>query len=188
LKTKAAVIAVLGGKESGKTTTIEVLTRELTRRGYKVAAVKHIPEKDFTIDTAGKDTWRFAEAGAKTVVSVSPKEIATLERGNTDNFNTDNFSQLEAIMERCQDSDIILIEGFRKILGENLEVPKIVAVKSEEEVVEALKTFKPIIAFTGPYSAIKKGLPAPYFDVFSEQAKLVELVEKIIREKDVFEE
>jgi len=183
LKTKAAVIAVLGGKESGKTTTIEVLTRELTRRGYKVAAVKHIPEKDFTIDTAGKDTWRFAEAGAKTVVSVSPKEIATLERGNTD-----NFSQLEAIMERCQDSDIILIEGFRKILGENLEVPKIVAVKSEEEVVEALKTFKPIIAFTGPYSAIKKGLPAPYFDVFSEQAKLVELVEKIIREKDVFEE
>jgi len=181
LKIKAAVIAVLGGKESGKTTTIEVLTRELTRRGYKVAAVKHIPEKDFTIDTAGKDTWRFAEAGAKTVVSVSPKEIATLERGNTD-----NFSQLKAIMERCQDSDIILIEGFRKILGENPEVPKIVAVKSEEEVAEALKTFKPIIAFTGPYSAIKKGLPAPYFDVFREQAKLVELVEKIIREKRGF--
>lgn len=177
MKTKATVIAVLGCKESGKTTTIEALIRELTRRGYKVAAVKHIPEKDFTIDTKGKDTWRFAEAGAKTVVSISPKEIATIEKGSINNFS------LEAIVGKCQNSDIILIEGFRKILGENPKVPKIVAVKSKEEVDEALKAFKPIIAFTGPYSATGKDLPAPHFDVFREKAKLVELVEKIIREK-----
>ncbi|MEM3055386.1 MAG: molybdopterin-guanine dinucleotide biosynthesis protein B, partial [Candidatus Bathyarchaeia archaeon] len=100
-KAKATVIAVLGSKESGKTTTIEALTRELTSRGYKVAAVKHIPEKNFTIDTKGKDTWRFAEAGAKTVVGISPKEVATIEKGSANNFS------LEAIIEKCQDSDII---------------------------------------------------------------------------------
>ncbi|MEM3770445.1 MAG: molybdopterin-guanine dinucleotide biosynthesis protein B [Candidatus Bathyarchaeia archaeon] len=180
MKTKTIVIAVLGGKESGKTTTIEALTRELTRRGYKVAAVKHIPEKDFTIDTKGKDTWKFAEAGAKTVVSISPKEIAIIEKNSTKDFS------LETIMEKCRDSDIILIEGFRKILGENLNVPKIVTVKSEEEIAEALKAFKPIIAFTGPHLIMGKRLPAPYFDVLKEQAKLVEHVEKIIREKRGF--
>ncbi len=177
MKTKATVIAVLGGKESGKTTTIEALIRELTRRGYKVAAVKHIPEKDFTIDTKGKDTWRFAEAGAKTVVSISSKEIATIEKGSINNFS------LETIVGKCRNSDIILIEGFRKILGENPKVPKIVAVKSKREVDEALKAFKPIIAFTGPYSATGEDTSAPHFDVFREKAKLVELVEKIIREK-----
>ena len=180
-KAKITVIAVLGSKDSGKTTTIEALTRELTRRGYRVAAVKHIPEKDFTIDTKGKDTWRFADAGAKTIVSISPKETAIIEKGETSNLT------IEDVVEKCRDSDVILIEGFREILGKNPKVPKIVAVKSEEEVAEALKTFKPIIAFTGPYLAVEKDLPAPYFDVFRKQTELVELVEKIIREKRGFE-
>ena len=177
---KATIIAVLGGKESGKTTTIEALTRELTRRGYKVAAIKHIPEKDFTIDKKGKDTWRFAEAGAKTIISISPKEIAIIEKGDTSDLS------LNSILEKCQNSDIILIEGFRKLLGKNPNVPKIVTVKSQEEVDEALKAFKPIIAFTGPYLAVEKDLPASYFDVFRKSAELAEFVEKIIREKEGF--
>ncbi|MCJ7559854.1 molybdopterin-guanine dinucleotide biosynthesis protein B, partial [Candidatus Bathyarchaeota archaeon] len=64
-------IAVVGSKKSGKTTTIENLVRELTKKGYKVAAIKHVSEPDFTIDTAGKDTWKFAKAGAKTIISVA---------------------------------------------------------------------------------------------------------------------
>jgi molybdopterin-guanine dinucleotide biosynthesis protein B len=177
---KATIIAVLGSKESGKTTTIEALTRELTRRGYKVAAVKHIPEKDFTIDKKGKDTWRFAEAGAKTIVSISPNEIAIIEKGDTSDLSLNN------ILEKCQNSDIILIEGFRKLLGKNPNVPKIVTLKSQEEIDEALKIFKPIIAFTGLYLAVEKDLPAPYFDVFRKSAELAEFVEKIIREKEGF--
>ena len=65
---KAAIIAVVGSKKSGKTTTIEALTRELVKRGFKVAAVKHVSEPDFTMDTKGKDTWRFAQAGARIVI------------------------------------------------------------------------------------------------------------------------
>jgi len=59
------VIAVVGTKKSGKTTTIENLVKELTKRGHKLAVIKHISKPDFTIDTAGKDTWKFARAGAK---------------------------------------------------------------------------------------------------------------------------
>lgn len=174
---KPTVIAVVGSKSSGKTTVIETLTEELTKRGYKVAAIKHIPEKDFTIDTKGKDTWRFAKAGAKTVVGIAPIEIFTIEKAETSSLS------LEDIVERCLGNDIAIIEGFRKLLGENVKVPKIVTVKSAEEVLEASKTFKPIIAFTGPYSIKEMALNAPYIDVLKDKEEIANIVEEIVRKR-----
>jgi molybdopterin-guanine dinucleotide biosynthesis protein MobB len=174
---KPAVIAVIGSKSSGKTTVIEALTEELTKRGYRVAAVKHIPEKDFTIDAKGKDTWRFAKAGAKTVVAISPTEISTIEKIDTEKLT------LKDAMERCRGNDIAIIEGFRKLLGENVNVPKIVTVKSSEEAMEAAKIFKPIIAFAGPCRLRETTLNAPYLDVFKEKDKLADLVEEIVRKR-----
>ncbi len=75
------VVSVIGTKKSGKTTTVENLIAELTKRGYRVAAIKHVPEREnFTIDTPGKDTYRYAERGAKTVIAVSASEIAVIEK------------------------------------------------------------------------------------------------------------
>jgi molybdopterin-guanine dinucleotide biosynthesis protein B len=176
---ETAVVAVVGSKSSGKTTTIEALTKELTRRGYRVAAVKHIPEKDFTIDAENKDTWRFAQSGAKTVVSVAPNEIATIQKTHT------NTLSLEEILAKCQRNDVVLIEGFRSLVGEDERVPKIVTVKSAEEATQASKTFKPIIAFTGPYSTIELALNAPYINVWKESAKIADIVERIIRKRNV---
>ncbi len=174
---KPTVIAVVGSKSSGKTTVIETLTEELTKRGYKVAAVKHIPEKDFTIDTKGKDTWRFAKAGAKTVVGIAPMEISTIEKADTSGLS------LEDIVKRCLGNDIVIIEGFRKLLGENLKVPKIATVKSAKEALEASKTFKPIIAFTGPYMTKGLVLNAPYIDVLRDKEKIADIVEEIVRKR-----
>ncbi|MEM2691664.1 MAG: molybdopterin-guanine dinucleotide biosynthesis protein B, partial [Candidatus Bathyarchaeia archaeon] len=141
MKTKPTVISVIGSKNSGKTTVIELLIQELTKRGYRVAAVKHIPEKDFTIDTEGRDTWRFAKAGAKTVIAISPTEVTTIEKADTSGLT------LSDILEKIVENDIVLVEGFRKLLGENIEVPKIITVKNAREILENAKTFKPIIAF-----------------------------------------
>ncbi|MGB9959893.1 MAG: molybdopterin-guanine dinucleotide biosynthesis protein B [Candidatus Bathyarchaeales archaeon] len=171
------VLAVVGGKDSGKTATIEAITKELTKRGYKVAAVKHIPEKDFTIDTKNKDTWKFTQSGAKTVVSIALGEIATIEKTDTGNLS------LKEILKRCKGNDIVIIEGFRQLLGKNVKVPKIVAVKSAEEALEASKNFKPIIAFTGPYPAEKLALNVPYVDVLRESAKIADVVESVIRKR-----
>jgi molybdopterin-guanine dinucleotide biosynthesis protein B len=171
------VIAVVGSKSSGKTTTIEVLTRELTKRGYKVAAVKHIPEQNFTIDMKGKDTWRFAQSGAKTIVSIASNEIATIEKTKAKSFS------LEDILRKCKGNDIIFVEGFRRLLGKDKNVPKIVTVKSHEDALEALKTFKPILAFTGPYSTENLNSNVPYIDVLKDQEKIVDMVEKIIRKR-----
>jgi molybdopterin-guanine dinucleotide biosynthesis protein MobB len=172
---KTTVIAVVGSKSSGKTTTIEILTKELTKRGYKVAAVKHIPEPNFTIDTKGKDTWRFAKAGAKTILSVASDEIATIEKIDTTSFS------LEEILQRCKNVNLIFLEGFKKLVGKNYSIPKIVTVKSAEEALEGSKTFKPILAFTGLYSIENLNLSIPYINVLKNREKIVDMVEKNAR-------
>ncbi len=167
------IIAVVGSKSSGKTTTIEILTKKLVKKGYRVAAIKHISEKNFTIDTKGKDTWRFAKSGATKIISVASNEIATIEKRKKENFS------LNEVLEKCKDFDIVFLEGFRNLVSKNNKIYKIITVKSAEEAREALKTFKPIIAFTGPYSTENLNLKIPYIDLFKNSKKLVDLVEKI---------
>jgi molybdopterin-guanine dinucleotide biosynthesis protein MobB len=171
---KLTVIAVVGSKKSGKTTTVEALTGELTKRGFRVATVKHVSEPDFTIDTAGKDTWRFARSGAKTVVVVASSEIATIEK-------TSVRESLTEILSRCKGSDIVIMEGFKKLVGNKKDIPKIIVVKSAEEAREAAKNFAPILAFAGPYSTGKTYADVPYVDALKNSGKLAGLVEEVIK-------
>ncbi len=168
------VIAVVGTKKSGKTTTTENLIKELTERGYKVAAIKHIPEPYFTIDTPGKDTWRYAQAGAKTVISVAPNEIATIEKVTTESVS------LKTLLKKCRGNDVVLIEGLKKLVALKKNIPKIVIVKSMKEAENALETFKPVLAFSGPHSTEPLGFKAPYADGLKNPKKLADIVEKAI--------
>jgi len=69
------VISVVGKSNSGKTTYLEKLIRELKNRDYKIAIIKH-DVHGFDMDKPGKDTWRHAQAGADIVC------LVTLENGN----------------------------------------------------------------------------------------------------------
>ena len=170
-----SIVAVVGSKKSGKTTAVETLVRGLTKRGYKVATVKHIPETDFTIDTEGKDTWRHAKAGARTIMSVAPNELTVIRKGDTTKYS------LEQIIRNCEDDvEIIILEGFRKLIGQDPTVPKIVAVKTTEEALEASKHFKPILTFVGPISTEAERLKIPYVDMLKDQERLVDLVNEKI--------
>lgn len=167
-------IAVVGGKKSGKTTTIEILTKELTQRGYKIAAVKHIPEPNFTIDREGKDTWRYAQSGAKTVVGVSADEMTTIEKKETANVSMND------ILRRCGDDDVVFLEGFRDLVARNKTIYKIVVVKSAKEGEEDLEIFDPILAFTGPCEFKSSEKRIPYVDLKKNPERLADLVEKIV--------
>lgn len=115
------VIAVLGaGRESGKTSTMEGLIKELTRRGYKVGAIKQIHEEDFSIDTPEKDTWRIAEAGARIVVAAAPREVAAIKRLQSE----DRFTEALKLMQG-EELDIVLVEG-----NPPMDVPKIFVARS----------------------------------------------------------
>ena len=174
---KQQVIAVVGTKKSGKTTTIENLIRELTNRGYKVAAVKHVPESDHTIDTPGKDTWRYAQAGAKTIVSVAANEIATIEKTTGENVN------LDALIRKCKGNDIVFIEGLKKRVAKRRGISKIVVTKTMDEAVSALETYKSILAFSGPYSTESLNFQIPYADAKENIEKLVDIVENRLLRK-----
>ena len=173
---KIQTIAVVGTKKSGKTTTIESLIRELTKGGYKVAAIKHVPEPDHTIDTPGKDTWRYAQAGAKTIVSAAASEIATIEKMPLETV------KLDALIKRCKGNDTVFIEGLKKKVSKRKSIPKIVVAKTMDEAVNALETYKPILAFSGPYSTKNLNFEIPYADALENPEQLADIIEtKLLR-------
>jgi molybdopterin-guanine dinucleotide biosynthesis protein B len=167
-------VAVVGTKKSGKTTTIENLTRELTKRGYKVAAIKHIPEPNFTIDTPGKDTWRYQQAGAKTIIATGPNQTVTIEKTTTP-------PTLETLLKKCTGNDIVFIEGLKKQVAQNKTIPKIAVVKNQTEAQNAQETYKPIIAFTGPYNTTKLNPNTPYADAQTNPQKLADTIQKTLK-------
>ena len=174
---KPQVIAVVGTKKSGKTTTIENLIKELTRRGYKVAVIKNVPEPNFTIDTPGKDTWRYAQAGASTIVSASAKEIATIEKTSLETIT------LNALLKKCKDNDIVFIEGLKQKIAKKHDIHKIAVVKSMDEALTATETYKPILAFSGAYSTENLNFETPYADSMKDAEKLANIIEEKLLKK-----
>ncbi|BCV23570.1 molybdopterin-guanine dinucleotide biosynthesis protein B [Gelria sp. Kuro-4] len=70
-----AVVSFVGTSGSGKTTLLVELITALTRRGLKVAAVKHSHEENAG-DAPGKDTQRLKQAGAEGVALLTPARTA----------------------------------------------------------------------------------------------------------------
>ena len=164
------IVAVIGGKHSGKTTAVEALVKGLSKHGYRVATAKHVSQRNFTMDTKGKDSWRHARAGAVITTTVAANEVATIQKGDTSNYQINDLIGLFK-----NKVDVVIFEGFRKWVREE-KIPKIVAVKNKEEALEALEQFKPIIAFVGPYSTQELNLKAPYVDVMKNPDKLAKII------------
>jgi len=109
------IVSIVGTSDSGKTTLIEKLVPELTRRGYKVATVKH-DVHGFDVDREGKDSWRHKQAGAHTVVISSPQKLALIR-------DVDHDAELAELRDKyIQDVDIILSEGFKRNSQPKIEV------------------------------------------------------------------
>ncbi|MBT8171531.1 molybdopterin-guanine dinucleotide biosynthesis protein B [Candidatus Bathyarchaeota archaeon] len=166
------IVAVIGSSNSGKTTAIEVIIEGLTKKGYNVASVKHISEEKFTIDTQGKDTWRYSKSGAKIVLSVAPKEIAIIKKTETKSHSLEKI-----ISEISEETDIIIIEGFKNLVAENISIPKIVAIKNNEEMLDAIRRYKNVFGLIG-YNLENKETKIPFINPLSDKEKLVELVLK----------
>jgi molybdopterin-guanine dinucleotide biosynthesis protein B len=100
------IISIVGKSGSVKTTLIEKLLPEFKRRGYRVGTIKHHLH-NFDIDKEGKDSWRHAQAGAKTVVVASPHKVAMVKNMTTD-------LSLEDLRDRYfYDVDFVIAEGFK---------------------------------------------------------------------------
>ncbi len=113
------IIAVIGGKHSGKTTVIEHLIAELTRRGYRVGTIKEMIRIP-TLDTPETETDRYRKAGAEAIVAV-PRDETVI-------FVTKRLGVNE-VLPFLKGLDYVVLEGFES----EKVIPKIVAAKTAEE-------------------------------------------------------
>ena len=106
-------VVVIAGEGSGvgKTLLGERLVEELTQRGMRVAAVKHVHHG---VDYRVKDTGRYMAAGAERVVAVGPRDYMVVVRGR--------LGFWDAVRLACAGgAEAVVVEGFREHLGEAVE-------------------------------------------------------------------
>jgi formylmethanofuran dehydrogenase subunit E len=110
------VVLIVGYKKVGKTTLIENLIPELSKRGYRVGTIKH-HHSDFpvSVDSTGTDTWRHRKAGAKRVALVTPTDLAMFS-------NTEAALSLDQITSTFRGHDVVLVEGFHREPKAKIEV------------------------------------------------------------------
>ena len=108
------ILGVVGRPDSGKTTLIERLIPEFTRRGLRVGAVKRVAR--FDIDIPGKDSWRHGQAGADAYTVASASRLAFVAR-------RDEEASLDEIVRRYfAGYDVVVCEGYRREAPDVVEV------------------------------------------------------------------
>ena len=110
------LFGITGWKNSGKTTLVAGLIRELARRGYIVTALKHAHES-FDIDHPGRDSFKLREAGARRVVLSSPKRWAVMHE-----LRDEPEARFEDLLAEAGPCDLVVVEGFKNEMFPKLEI------------------------------------------------------------------
>jgi molybdopterin-guanine dinucleotide biosynthesis protein B len=117
---------------TGKTTFMEKLISEMVQRGYKVGAVKSDCH-GFEMDTPGKDSWRFGQAGAKATAVIGVDKYALIQK-------TEEKKELDEVIRLIEDVDIILVEGFKMTNKPKIEIVR------QEKGIEIISRTEELIA------------------------------------------
>jgi molybdopterin-guanine dinucleotide biosynthesis protein B len=115
---RQAVLQIVGYKNSGKTTLICQLIKQLSEKGLRVGTIKH-DSHELRLDAQGTDTWKHSEAGAHTVAITSKKKTAIFKQQAT---------PLSYLLTAMPEPDFILVEGFK-----HEHYPKILMIKKEDD-------------------------------------------------------
>jgi len=99
------VFIFVGHSGSGKTTLVEKLIPELTRRGLRVATIKHAHHK-VVLDKEGKDSWRYKQAGATLSMLVTADELQLVADA------VDQREPAQLAQRFLGEADMVLAEGF----------------------------------------------------------------------------
>jgi len=101
-------IAVIGWKNSGKTTLVSRLVAHLRKKKFKVGVVKHA-HHSFDIDHPNTDSYKIREAGSYKTTIVSEKRLAHIEEKISPEID------IEELIKLNNGCDILIFEGFKKI-------------------------------------------------------------------------
>jgi len=106
-------IQIVGAKDTGKTSLIESLTRELVSRGRTVAYIKHT-HVDATLEAEDTDTARLRDAGAS-VTALTGSDFTIAHRAS-------GRGVAELSFRVASPGDIVLAEGFKETPGKKIVV------------------------------------------------------------------
>ncbi|MDO8141997.1 MAG: molybdopterin-guanine dinucleotide biosynthesis protein B [Candidatus Brocadiales bacterium] len=161
MKFKVPVISIVGRSNSGKTTLIVKLVKELKSRGYKVATIKH-SHHHFELDTEGKDSWLHTQAGADAVVVTSQNMTGIMRQSSKE------LPLTEIINVYLQDMDIIVVEGYK-----TETIPKIEVFRSEISTELVCRDDKYLIAVVGDKNP---GISVPFFPIDDKISTIIDFL------------
>ncbi len=113
---KQYIIAISGFKNSGKTTIIQNIIPLLKLHGLKIATIKH-DGHDFEPDVPNTDTFKHRKSGASGVAIFSDNKLMV-----TKEIEHSKTIEIAEIIKYFDDSDIILLEGFKNSNFDKLEI------------------------------------------------------------------
>jgi molybdopterin-guanine dinucleotide biosynthesis protein MobB len=175
------VVAAVGVSGSGKTVTLEYLISRLSSEGLRVGSIKHVHHKGFTMDKEGTNTWRYAQAGAKVIVAISPEEIDVIRKTEMALNDLDNIIALL----KQENLDVVFIEGFHSLIAKREDIPKIITAKDIEGLKQTLHgTVEPVLAITGIVAMntnLRSFVGVPFVKVPSEGDLLIQLIKNQLK-------
>ncbi len=190
------IIMIKGVHNSGKTTLVTGIVKELTNRGYSVGTIKDIHAEKFQMDHPGTDTYLHHEAGAQLVAARGLFETDFLYAGRFDaermiSYFTQDYLVVEgdpglacpnlvtghtaSDLDHRKDENTI---GFGGVVGntisEYMDLPVFHTVNQMKEIVDLIE----VKAMEDNKKPQERTLKL-YFD--GEEVSMVPFVEAIIR-------
>ena len=151
------VVGVIGYKGSGKTSLVVGLSRELKKRGYRVATVKHIHGE---IDLPQANTAKHGQYTGE-VAAISQRESALFFKRK---------KSLEDIMGYLE-ADFVLVEGFKS----ERTYPKVVCLREKDEAKDLFDGLQILVAMLSP-KKLRLGLPI--LRILEDVERIADIIEK----------
>lgn len=98
------IIAVVGTKNTGKTTLVTKIVAELVERGFNVGTVKHTHHQ---FDLPERDTGKHKAAGAEVVAGIGSETFISMK-------DSMDLEKVLLMMKFMKDLDIIVVEGLKE--------------------------------------------------------------------------
>jgi molybdopterin-guanine dinucleotide biosynthesis protein B len=97
------IIAVVGTKNTGKTTLVTKIVKELVYRGFEVGTVKHSHHR---FDMPERDTGKHKSAGAEIVAGIGEETFLNMKGGM-------DLENVLTMMKFIKNLDYVVLEGFK---------------------------------------------------------------------------
>ena len=155
------VFCISGFQNSGKTTLVIELTKELIKRGFSVSSIKDIHSSEFVPDKIGSDTYKHTESGSNPVFARGPKRTSAIWNEQL---------PVRKILSQLN-TDYVIIEGMK-----TSDFPKIICAESLPQLDEIVDGS--VFAISGKNSAAEKKYK--HLNIEKNISELADNIEKTV--------